>query len=208
MRFERDMLAAADAFVGGDDAGRAAIGDTAGEAVGREAAEDDRMNRADARAGEHRRRGLGNHRHVDHHAVAALHPALEEQVGQAAGLVEQFAVSDGAAFAGLVGLEDERRLVAMLGDVAVEAIDGEVERPVLEPADAEVRLAERPIAGDRRHPVPRQAPGLIEPELVGVGGFAVVELLKFERSDPGLEVVRDRMDRWFQSPRPMSITKR
>jgi hypothetical protein len=34
------------------------------------------MNRADARTGEHRGRGFGDHRHIDHHAVAALDPPL------------------------------------------------------------------------------------------------------------------------------------
>ena len=36
-----------------------------------EAAEHDRVDGADARAGEHREHRLGNHRHVDQHAIAA-----------------------------------------------------------------------------------------------------------------------------------------
>ncbi len=72
---ERDGLAAANAFVGGDHARRVAILDSAGEAVGREAAEHHRMDRADPGAGEHRRRRFRDHRHVDHHPVAALHAA-------------------------------------------------------------------------------------------------------------------------------------
>ena len=73
---ERNGLAAAHALVGGDHRAGVAIGDAAGEAFGREAAEHDRVDRADPRAGEHRRRRLGDHRHVDHHPVAALDAAL------------------------------------------------------------------------------------------------------------------------------------
>ena len=144
---ERDRLAAAHAFVGGDDRAGVAIGDAAGEAFGREAAEHHRMDRADARAGEHRRRRFGDHRHVDHHPVAALDAALLEQVREAAGLFVQLAVGDLAALAGLVGFEDQRGAVAMLGEVAVEAIDREVELAVRIPADVEIVLVERPVAG-------------------------------------------------------------
>ena len=46
--------------------------DARGEAGGGEAAEHHRVDRADARAGEDREAGLGDHRHVDDHPVAAL----------------------------------------------------------------------------------------------------------------------------------------
>ena len=72
---ERDWLAAANPLIGGDHRAGIAIGDAPGQAFRREAAEDDRMDRADPRAGEHRRRRLGDHRHVDHDAVAPLEPA-------------------------------------------------------------------------------------------------------------------------------------
>ena len=49
---ERNLAAAAQAFVGGDDDGRFAVLDAAGDRIRREAAEDHRMHRADARAGE------------------------------------------------------------------------------------------------------------------------------------------------------------
>ena len=144
---ERDALAAAYAFVGGDDRAGVAVGDAAGEALRRKAAEDDRMDRADPRAGEHRRRRFGDHRHVDHHAVAALDPALLQQVGEAAGLFVKFAVGPAVAVAGLVGFEDQRGAVAVLGEVAVEAIDRKVELAVGEPVDVEIVFVERPVAG-------------------------------------------------------------
>jgi hypothetical protein len=48
----------------------------ASDRFGREAAEDDRMHRADARAGEHRDGRLRDHRHVDGDAIAFLHARL------------------------------------------------------------------------------------------------------------------------------------
>ncbi len=139
---QRDDLAAAHAFVGGDHRAGIAIGDAAGDAFRREAAEDDRMDGPDPGAGEHRRRRLGDHRHVDHHAVAALDPALLQQVREAAGLLVQLAIGDWSAIARLVGLEDDRRPVAMLCEVPVEAIDRQVELPVRIPADVEVVLVD------------------------------------------------------------------
>ena len=55
-------------------------------AVGGEAAEDDRVRGADARAGEHRDGQLGDHRHVDGDAVAGLDAERLERVGEAADL--------------------------------------------------------------------------------------------------------------------------
>ncbi len=202
------MLAAAQPFVGGDHRDRAAIGDAAGEALGRKAAEHHGMNGADPRTGEHCRRGLGDHRHIDHHPVAAPDPALEQEVGEAAGLVEQFAIADVAAGAGFIGFENQRGLVAMVGDVAVEAIDRQIELTILVPFDPEIGLGERTIAGFFGKDVPRQPARLVEPEAVRIGAFKVVQLGQFERADAGVEIVRDGMHGWIQRPRLMSITKR
>ena len=80
---QRDGLAAAQALVGGDDEGRLAVDDAAGERIRREAAEDDRMDRADARAGEHRIGRFRDHRHVDGDAVALLDAVLLQHIGEA-----------------------------------------------------------------------------------------------------------------------------
>jgi hypothetical protein len=53
---------------------------------GREAAEDHRVDGADAGAGEHRDRRLGDHRQVDRDAVALLDPEPLEHVGELADL--------------------------------------------------------------------------------------------------------------------------
>jgi hypothetical protein len=62
----------------------AAVVDAIGDRVRREAAEHHRMHRADARAGEHRHRGFGNHRQVDGDDVALGHAERAQRVGEAA----------------------------------------------------------------------------------------------------------------------------
>jgi hypothetical protein len=77
---QRHRLAAAQAFVAGDDEGGFAIDDAAGQRFRREAAEDDRMHGADAGAGEHRIGRFRDHRHVDGDAVALLDAVLLQHV--------------------------------------------------------------------------------------------------------------------------------
>src|SRR3546814_14001671 len=61
---QRDLAAAAQALVGGDDAVGLAVLDASGQRVGREAAEHHRVDGADAWAGQHGVGLLGDHRHV------------------------------------------------------------------------------------------------------------------------------------------------
>jgi hypothetical protein len=74
--------------------------DAQGEFVRGEPAEDHRVDRADPRAGEHRDGGLGDHRHVDHHAVALFHTELRQPSGEGRHLVPQLGVGVGAPGAG------------------------------------------------------------------------------------------------------------
>src|SRR5256885_17064297 len=60
----------------------------------REAAEDDRMNGAETRAGQHGIGCLRDHRHVDGNAVTLLDIAVAQDVGEAANLVVQFLITD------------------------------------------------------------------------------------------------------------------
>ena len=82
----------------------------AGECIGREAAEHHRMYRADPRAGQHRDRGFGDHRHVQRDA-RALHRARRLQdVGEAADLGVKVAVSQRAGvFRRFVGVPRRSR---------------------------------------------------------------------------------------------------
>ena len=132
---QRDDAAAAQALVGGDEHLAAAVLDAVAQRVGREAAEDDGVDRADARAGEHRDGELGDHRHVDGDAVALLDAVLLEHVGEAADLVVERLVRVDLA-AALVGLPDDGGLVAApVGQVTVEAVVGDVGLAADEPLD-------------------------------------------------------------------------
>ena len=88
---ELDGVAAAPAAVGGDEHPGARVLDPVAQRVGGEAAEDDRVRGSDAGAGEHRDGELGDHRHVDRHAVAPLDAERAERVGATPHLLEQLA---------------------------------------------------------------------------------------------------------------------
>ena len=165
-RLELRRLAAPPAAVGGDDDLRLGVVDPAGERLRGEAAEDDRVRRADPGAGEHRDRQLGDHRHVDRDAVAGRDPELEQGVGGLLDLAMEVRVGDRP---GVAGLADP-----VVGDLAAE--------PVLDvPVDAVVRdveLAADEPAGERQLPLERRVEvlgpadalaGELRPERLEVG---------------------------------------
>src|SRR4029079_9873011 len=92
-----------------------------------ETAEYDRMNRADARAGEHADRRLEDHRHVEDDAIA-LHDAKIAQHGSKhLRLVHQAVIVDGALHPGERRIVDDRRLLAPpRHDVTVDGIEAGV----------------------------------------------------------------------------------
>ncbi len=152
------------------------------------------MDRADARAGKHRRGGLGDHRHVDHDPVTALNPSGFQQIGEAAGLFVELAVGNGSPRARLVGFEDDRGALAPLGEVAVEAIDRQVKRPVCEPFDVEIFFIERPVAGLGREIGPVEPPRLVEIEAVRVFRCLAVKLGQLVRTDVRFEMGGNGVD--------------
>ena len=148
--FQCHHLAAAHAFVGGDQGAGAGVLDAVLEGFRREAAEHHRVNRADAGAGQHGVGRFRDHRHVDHHPVAFFHAAVLQGVGEARHLLEQFLVGDVLFLVGLVALPDDRGLLGALGQVAVDAVVAGVELAALEPGRAaflEVPVADRVPAG-------------------------------------------------------------
>ena len=136
---ERHDGAAAEAAVGGDDQLGLRVLDAVGDGLRAEAAEDDRVHRADAGAGEHGDGGLGHHGQVDEDAVAGLDAVALEDVGEAADLVVKLFVGEGALFARLAGsgglaFPDQRGLVGAGGaQVPVEAIVADIELAADEP---------------------------------------------------------------------------
>jgi hypothetical protein len=102
------------------------------QCVGGEAAEDDRVNRADARAGEHGHDRFDDERHIDRDAVAFRDTERFQRVRELRHLGVQLAIRDAADLARL-SLPQQRDLVAARGEVAVEAVVRRVERPADEP---------------------------------------------------------------------------
>ena len=110
----------------------------------------DGVHRADARAGQHRDRGFGNHRHVNDDAVAFLDSVALQHVREPANLAMQLLISQGA-FVARFTFPNDRRLVAVrAGEMAVEAILRDVEFP----ADKPLRERRFPF----EHLLPRRLP--------------------------------------------------
>ena len=164
-------VAAAIAAVGRDEQARLLIVDAIAQRFGAEAAEDDAVHGADARAGEHRDGQLRDERQVDRDAIALADPQRLEHVGELADLAVQLPVRDGAPVAGLA-LPDDRGLVATpAADVPVQAVHARVERA----ADEPLRVRRLPV----EHLGPRRAPlelgGKPRPECLGVACGLVVD---------------------------------
>ncbi len=108
---QRRLATAAHALVRRDDDGRGRALDAAGERLRGEAAEHDRMHRADPRAGEHRIGRLGDHRQIDRDPVALLDAVMFEYVGEPADVFGEFGVGDVFRLRGIVAFPDDRGLV-------------------------------------------------------------------------------------------------
>ena len=85
--FQRRLLARAGAVISGDHQLGFGIVDPVCQSVGREAAKHHRMNSPDPRTGQHGIGRFGDHRHIQHNAVALGHAVRFQHVGQAAGLL-------------------------------------------------------------------------------------------------------------------------
>ena len=181
---QRHLLAAAQAFVGRDHAVGVAILDAAHQALRREAAEHHGMDGADAGAGQHGIGRLGDHRHVDGDAVALLDATGLQHIGEAADILMHLGVGDVLLLVRAVAFPDDRGLVAAGGEMAVDAIDADVERAVIEPAD--MHLAGKIDVLDLAvglHPV--DALALLAPETFGVGDRLLIQALILGSVDPG-----------------------
>jgi hypothetical protein len=107
----------------------------------------------------------------------------------------ELAVSHAPVNAGVVALEQERGLVGARGQLAVEAVDGDVQLAVLVPADAEMRRVERDIPDARREAVPVDPLRDLRPEAVGIPQRLLVSRLVAGRADDraGRELRRNRV---------------
>jgi len=148
----------------------------------REAAEHHRVDGADARAGEHREDGLGDHRHVEEHAVAARDAGCGERTGDARDLLLELRIREAPRCAGDGALVEERCAFAVTrGDVAVHCVVAGVERRPREPGRAQRIACQR--TARRRVPVDRR--GFAQPEGVGVGEGRALELRQSSLHEAG-----------------------
>src|SRR5215831_10354670 len=166
--FEWHYSAAAATLIGGNQYGRATIPNAAGKAVGREAAEHDRVDRPDPGTSQHGYRDFGDHRQVDRDAIAFFDASRFQNIGEPADSVVQFSVRDATVIAGIVALPQDRGLLAAARQVAVDAVVRSVERSVLVPGDMDVAF-EGGIShlGKRLDPI--NALAVFAPEPIGVG---------------------------------------
>ncbi len=186
-RLQRDGLAAAPPLVLRDDHDRAAVAHPVAHRLSRESAEDDRVDRPQPRARQHRDRRLGDHPHIDDDALALVDAQRPQRVRRPAHLAVQLAVRDAPPLPGLVGLPQDRGLVPARLQVLVQAGLGHVEPPVAKPRQRPVadlvEVAALPL-GRRPHPAHTLARHA-QPEAVGI----------IERRSVGLTVGRAVGDR-------------
>ena len=122
----QDRLVAAMGAVAGDDSRAGGIDDAVGERVCGKAAEYNRVNRANAGAGQHGNGQFGHHRQVDGDAVALFDAARLEHVGEFADLFVQLSIGQRGIFPRLVALPDDGDLIAFCIEVPVKAIVGDI----------------------------------------------------------------------------------
>ena len=126
-RFVRHHLAATRTRVRADDQLGCGVLDARGQGVRRKTAKHHRMDGTDAHTGQHGKRRLGDHGHVNQHPVALAHAQALQDGGHALYFLAQLgkAVGDfGVGFGrdiderGLIGLADQvtvHRVVAQIG---------------------------------------------------------------------------------------------
>ena len=132
------------------------------------------MRRADAGAGEHGHRGLGDHRQVDGHPVAALHAPGPERRGEPLNVIEEVGVRDrsGVARFALEVIGDA--VTQPVGNVTIKAVRADVQLSVFEP----LGKREPPIEdlGERLRPG-HELTRLPGPERFPVSGCFIVETM-------------------------------
>jgi len=148
---QRHRFAAAHRFVRGDDQLGLGILDAFEQTLRRKAAEHHRMDGADTGARLHRHHRLDAHRHVDDDAVALLDAERFQAIGKLAHPRMKLLVGD-LGHRTVVGLENQRGLVAPGGQMTIQAVVRHIELAVVEPlVERRGRFVEG--TGERRFPV-------------------------------------------------------
>ena len=135
---EGNFPAATKTLVRGDNDVGFGVRDAAGDGLGREAAEHDGMDGANARAGEHRIGHLGNHGQVDRDPIALLDAVAFQHIGEKSDATRELSIGDVGGLRGIVAFPDDRRLVRALRQMPIDAIVSDVGDAVLEPFDRDI----------------------------------------------------------------------
>ena len=175
--------------IGGDEEFAGGIVDAVGQGIGAESAKHHRMDRADPGAGQHGDGGLGDHGHVNGHAIAFLDAEGFQDVGAFADVGVKFAVSDLFDFIFGVALPDDGEFIPQgRFDMAIKAIDGEVQLAVFEERVLDFAGGGVPseFAGDGGLFEPFKGVGLFQPEGVGAVYGLFVQRVKLVGVDQGV----------------------
>ena len=133
--FERNDLASAVAFIGGDHRLAAGILNPVTQRLGAEPGKDDAVHRPKPGTGEHGVGGFGDHRHVDGDPVPFADAVMTQHVGQSADLAVQFPVADMTGVARFIPLPDDGCLVAAGAEMTVDTVVTDIQLPAQEPGD-------------------------------------------------------------------------
>ncbi len=182
---QRYLLATAYGLVGGDDDPGGSVLDPLCQGVRRKAAEYHRVHRTDTGTGQHGHGGFRDHRHVQGHGVTLADPHGLQGVGQLAGTLVQLTVGDHRRFVRIVPFPDDRRLVATLVEVSIQAVGRHVEGAVLEPADVDIVAGKGYRLDGLRRLDPVKACGLLLPEALRVFHRLLIELVVGGLVGPG-----------------------
>jgi hypothetical protein len=145
-----DDAAELDAAGSRQDHSRLRVIDACRQLVRGKAAEHNRMDRADAGAGEHRKRRFRHHRHVDQHAVALRNAQARQYTGQARDLIAEFVVGEEPDLSGDRAVPDQCDAIApSCRDMTVECVPARIE-----PSASEPPVKRRPARVEHLIPAP------------------------------------------------------
>ncbi len=139
----------------------------------RKATKHHRMNGTNARTGQHGKRGLGNHGHVDEYAIALLDAQRQQAGGHALHFSVQFGVAVGALGVGFGRDSHQRVLRTALGQVAIDGVVAQVGGAANEPFGKRWVVV---LANLLRLGVPVDQASLLGPKGVALGDGALVKV--------------------------------
>ncbi len=180
---QRHAASAAQTFIGRDNELRVAVQNPVFQAVRRKAAEHNRVNRADTRAGQHGVGRFGNHGQIEGDAIAFFDAPCLKGVRQTAHVFMQFRITYVFLFGWAVAFPDDGGLLGAQRQMTVDAVIRDVQRAVLEPADRNV-VREAGVFDLRIGLDPRQALALFAPKTIRIADGSLVHRRVLRGADP------------------------